>query len=81
LITVALCLAGVAWILIPHPWEGRVVVVLSTHYGLGIHLYDPVGIVVPAAGIAVLWHADAIRSVLRWAQEAVARRVERRSRA
>ena len=39
---------GAAWILIPHPFEGRVVLVISNRYGWGAHTADPVGIVGPA---------------------------------
>lgn len=40
-------LLGAAWILIPHPYEGPVVVVLSERYGIGIHRSDALGVVLP----------------------------------
>ena len=56
LFIVAICILGAAWILIPHRFEGPVVLVLSEHFGLGVHLTDPLGVVVPAVAIAATHH-------------------------
>ncbi|MCU1394277.1 MAG: hypothetical protein JWM34_2705 [Ilumatobacteraceae bacterium] len=48
LVVVACWVLGAAWILIPHPGEGRVLYVITERFGgLGIHLTDPLGVVVP----------------------------------
>ncbi|MCU1389956.1 MAG: hypothetical protein JWL72_3294 [Ilumatobacteraceae bacterium] len=56
LVVVLIWLLGAAWILIPHPGEGHVLVVISTQFELGVHLTDPVGVVVPAiVTVALYW--------------------------
>ena len=49
LITVSVWLAGAAWILIPHRFEGPVIFVISQTQGWGVHRNDIVGVVVPVA--------------------------------
>ena len=49
------CLLGAAWILIPHPGEGRVVLVISPQFELGLHMTDPIGIIVPAVVTGALY--------------------------
>ena len=57
LIVVAWAL-GAAWILIPHRFEGPVVLVISGHYELGVHRTDPLGIILPALATVVVLLRD-----------------------
>jgi hypothetical protein len=51
---------GAAWVLIPHPFEGSVLWIVSERPDLGIHRNDPLGVFVPLAVTAMVvgWRRD-----------------------
>lgn len=51
--TLVLWAAGAAWVLIPHRWEGRVVMVLSSSHG--IHSHDIIGVIIPLLVTVAIW--------------------------
>jgi hypothetical protein len=69
LLTVGVWLAGAAWILIPHRGEGRVVMVISQRHQWGVHLTDPIGVVVPAV-VTLLLYGTWLREVVPWRRSA-----------